>query len=464
MNKIKHLYLSCIAVIMTIILFSAFVFFFSACESSENPGGDPEVSKIAVTKLPDKTDYYTGEVFSAEGGEITVTYTDKTTVVKKMTDAEVEITAPELIVADESNPDREQVEKNVIVVFDGKRTTFKIKVNVKKYNVTFNYCYDDRTESISVIENKTVSEPAVADRDDYRFDKWYSDKLCTIAYNFSEKITEDIVLYANWLEKAVYYNFTFRYNHVGSKPESVVNPVKEGESAVRLGKDPERIGYRFDGWYTAAEGGVEYDFKQSVSADTEVYAHWTRVQPMESKEYTFEAEDLNLKGIKGPGASGQASGKSMIVYKQDRNASGNRFVSYLYAKNITLTFELVSDIETTANIAVSLSVEMRDIVLSPDNYLIRVNGESQNYNPITLNNVPKPTTDSSDCRMFQIYSVGNNIQLKKGVNKIELVTNNTVGIEGTTMTAMAPLVDCLKVNTDAVLTWNNSLGYPADNY
>lgn len=42
---------------------------------------------------------------------------------------------------------------------------------------------------------------------------------------------------------------------------------------------PTRYGYQFDGWYTEAEGGTKYNFGQSLTADTKLYAHWisTRV-------------------------------------------------------------------------------------------------------------------------------------------------------------------------------------------
>lgn len=40
--------------------------------------------------------------------------------------------------------------------------------------------------------------------------------------------------------------------------------------------DGERIpGWRFDGWYTAAQGGTQYDFKTPLTGNVTVYAHWT---------------------------------------------------------------------------------------------------------------------------------------------------------------------------------------------
>ena len=44
------------------------------------------------------------------------------------------------------------------------------------------------------------------------------------------------------------------------------------------------------------------------------------------------------------------------------------------------------------------------------------------------------------------------------------MTENEVGMEGSTLLAAAPLVDCIKLKTSAVLTWSEKNGLPAENY
>ncbi len=50
------------------------------------------------------------------------------------------------------------------------------------------------------------------------------------------------------------------------------------------------------------------------------------------KVYTFEAENTDLRGKSGPGASGEASGTSMASTSDDPSVSGedHGFVTYLY--------------------------------------------------------------------------------------------------------------------------------------
>ena len=52
--------------------------------------------------------------------------------------------------------------------------------------------------------------------------------------------------------------------------------VKEGEKAMEPAEEdkPMREGYDFAGWYTAAEGGEEYDFSNPVTEDLVLYARW----------------------------------------------------------------------------------------------------------------------------------------------------------------------------------------------
>jgi hypothetical protein len=53
------------------------------------------------------------------------------------------------------------------------------------------------------------------------------------------------------------------------------------------------------------------------------------------------------------------------------------------------------------------------------------------------------------------------VSLKKGANLIQLLTSNTNAVAGTTFKANAPIVDCVKVVTDAVVIWDENFDVPA---
>ena len=55
----------------------------------------------------------------------------------------------------------------------------------------------------------------------------------------------------------------------------------------------------------------------------------------------------------------------------------------------------------------------------------------------------------------------NGVSLNQGANLIQLKTNNTNAVAGTTFKANAPMVDCVKVVTDAVVIWDENANVPA---
>lgn len=78
----------------------------------------------------------------------------------------------------------------------------QIDVEVNTYKVTFKY-NDNATDDlvIEVDENDTIYE-ILPERDGYTFDAWYTDKELTKKYDFTNKITEDITLYAKWFSSS----------------------------------------------------------------------------------------------------------------------------------------------------------------------------------------------------------------------------------------------------------------------
>ena len=70
------------------------------------------------------------------------------------------------------------------------------------------------------------------------------------------------------------YSVMFMLNY-GDAGAYTAETVKAGET-VSKPATPTRSGYTFKGWFTAAEGGAEYDFTQAVNADVTLYAQWKK--------------------------------------------------------------------------------------------------------------------------------------------------------------------------------------------
>ena len=426
-------------------------------EESDSTSSDLSVEKIELGSSPTKTAYVSGEEFSLEGGTIIITYEDGSTEEVSMEDERFEIKEPGMTASGT---------KTVTVKLGTKSTRFTVDVADASYTVTYHLNYDgaeDQTESVVKGQN---AEELAPERDGYTLVGWYINADYTEAYDFDEEISESIDLYALWVsESAENVTVTFDYDYYGVSLTSYSYPVESGTAVSQPSADPERTGYSFAGWVD--ESGAEYDFSQAITADTTITATWEKAVEG-TQEYVFEAEDTNLSGKTGPAISGTANEAGMIVLSEDRNASNDRSVGYLYQNGSSLEFYIVSDEEVSdATIYVSLSAEMEDLEIDASTYGIYLNGEKLDYGTISITDVPAydSTTYSADCADFEYYLLGEDLTLKEGANVIQLVTENSDGYTGTTMVAHAPLVDAIKIETTAVVTWDENYGVPAtDNY
>src|SRR5690606_28957956 len=127
------------------------------------------------------------------------------------------------------------------------------------------------------------------------------------------------------------------------------------------------------------------------------------------------------------------------------------FLSYLYSYGLFIDFVITSDRATQATLILRFSAEQRDpFVITDDEYLITLNGTKINYGSITMNGA-FAALQQQKLPFEDVMSIS--VDLVQGTNTIRLLTNNQVSMGGT-MDATAPLIDCIKLDTTAYLTWN----------
>lgn len=72
------------------------------------------------------------------------------------------------------------------------------------------------------------------------------------------------------------YTVTFELNYPDAPAAEKVTVTEN--AAIGTPAEPKREGYRFDGWYTQAEGGEAFEFSgSSATGNLTLYAHWTQV-------------------------------------------------------------------------------------------------------------------------------------------------------------------------------------------
>ena len=329
------------------------------------------------------------------------------------------------------------------------------------FTVEFIYGYEGSPSNVirTVAEGAMVNQPTTT-RENYRFLGWYLDQgtFQNRYFTSTTPITQNLVLYANYVRT---YQLNVDYNY-----SSAINPnprtVDVGVE-ITIPQTPSRIGYTFAGWSNSSSGTIGYNFTTGITTNTTVYAQWTKTN-------VFEAEYLDFRDFFGWGFSGNATGTDAIVADLGgaANASNGRFVNYLYGNGITLTFDIYSDRAVSGVVlTLRLSGEIKDFyiqsqktigVLEPEPvYTIKVNNQTIIYPNISFEDVPAQS--SNTLLPFQDFVISMTINLVEGKNEIKLITDNELSMGGT-MSATAPMVDCLKLTTYAILTWTPKL----DNY
>lgn len=414
-----------------------------------NVGEQKQVGRITLTTNPTKLSYIAGDAFDPAGGVLTVMYTDRTTEEVPLTDRRVSF--GEIDMGTEDMTD--SVQRTVTIYFGNRSTTVTIGISAIGGRVTFDMNCDDVDDLVvKVAKGSYATEPETPIRDGYEFYKWYEDAACTVEYQFTTDnvIDRDVTIYAQWKEEgATYHDVTFDYNYYGVKRNTFSQIVKDGEN-VRMIADPAREEFSFDGWFTDSALTAVLDEDAAVTSDLTIRAKWTKTK-VGSSQYIFEAEETDLTGKSGPGYSGEQNDAGMIVQKPDLDASGGAAVSYLYKQGNSLEFRIASSEATTATLVIRIAAELDNVNLTQDNYKIYVNGESQAW-----------ARDLPNGGKFEDVIIGT-VRLKEGENLIQLYTDNNVNPMGQgngTYAGTAPMVDCIKLETTAVLMWDGNYDLP----
>lgn len=337
------------------------------------------------------------------------------------------------------------------------------------YTFTIHYNYPDGTDattSVKVAANTTLVKPADPTCEGSTFGGWCTDAAGTSTYNFGA-VTADTEVYAKWNVSS--YIVKYFYNHANNSGVAATFEASATGNGQRFSAvvgstqpRPELDGYYLYGWYTEPECVNQFtDLTTRITKSWNLYARWVKVN-------TFEAEYTELDGKPAFGYSDNGDGPLVLVKHNAQEgfvSSNGHWVASLHYQGSFLEFNFNSDREVTdAVLVLRLSADFFDIVLSSANYEISVNGTALDYAAIELSGaVSGDKGGLTTKRPFTDHEITLNLHLVKGENVIKLTSldSQKYGDVGT-INATAPMVDCIYVNTDAVLTWNPKTGNVAD--
>lgn len=169
------------------------------------------------------------------------------------------------------------------------------------YTVNFNTQGGSFVESKQVEEGGKVTKPAdptkIEGDFEYTFAGWWDAQVGGTEWNFDERtITKNETIYAHWGEAPTYYTVTFD-TQGGSHIDS--ETVEAGEYATEPITEPTKLGYKFDGWWDAQEGGSSWVFdSKPITGNTTIYAHWSDTQRPITFDYqngTGTTQEVNVR-------------------------------------------------------------------------------------------------------------------------------------------------------------------------
>ena len=358
----------------------------------------------------------------------------------------------------------------------------------KSHTVTFDSNGGSEVAPQTVAHKGLAKKPANPtksdERGDYVFLDWRNGEEL---WDFDhDKVLKDITLKARWLDR---YEIKF----IGAD-DAVISTTYVNSGTVLKDKpaDPAApSGKKFYGWMNTKNGGQIWDFEAEdlnlVLEDLELKPCFIDAslnpQAFEAELCPAITEDRGGQGMDGATYSGGAQGQQLINRALDGEykASGAFFqeddgsvryatdaddpqlvfggyVHFMYAKGDTLTWELESDAAAeNVTMFARLGAEYakpdplsgeKKYTFTDEEFLIKVNGTAIKYGKITMHNVP----DVGGFLTFQDFFMAANLSLVAGKNTIEMVVNNDINLFST-IAAVAPCVDCVKLVSTSNLTW-----------
>ncbi|MDE7163914.1 MAG: InlB B-repeat-containing protein [Clostridiales bacterium] len=155
--------------------------------------------------------------------------------------------------------------------------TLYARWNVCTYNLDYDVTVADEYKK-TVEYNKQYGALPTPTQVGYDFVGWKDGEGNTIVASSlvqpTNYLSGTITLTAQWQIK--YFTVTLNENYTDGTNWSM--PVQEGaDFELHNSITPTRAGYRFDGWYVAADGNTKAAAKITVTADVTIYAHWTQM-------------------------------------------------------------------------------------------------------------------------------------------------------------------------------------------
>ena len=225
--------------------------------------------------------------------------------------------------------------------------------------LTFDSNEGSQVESIATDINVEITLPANPTKENHRFDGWYTDEACTVAFVAASGISENTTVYAKWVEQVVvtYMN--------GSTVLGTETIDKGSEYSVNI---PEGFTEIVKGWYVDAELENAFVDGSVVSESIAIYADVYRIAPegvlvsftnggTGSKEYEW-VYDLASDSFTSSN-KGISSSKALLTFEFAKES----FISFAWLVNSEYRYDYLTvkvngtEVLNTKSIATSNGID-----------------------------------------------------------------------------------------------------------
>ena len=226
------------------------------------------VTELKIEGSLNKFNYNIGEQFNPEGLVFKATYNDDTT--QTIPAAQITFTSENpAFSANKTFTLAGSVE--ITASYGGVSATDKISVTVvERFTVTFSSNVMELGLSSTLVENMPNAIPDVEKNSKinapsaqptlkaYTFGGWYKETACINEWNFATDVVDGAVttLYAKWTAVGA-FNITYHNIDGATNPNPATYTPTSNKYATLTLQNAQKEHYNFDGWYTAATGGVK---------------------------------------------------------------------------------------------------------------------------------------------------------------------------------------------------------------
>ena len=205
------------------------------------------------------------------------------------------------------------------------------------YHVDYDLNWQNDSSDVVYTEfvkhGETATGYANPSREGFKFAGWYVDPDCTTAYDFTQPVTNNMILYAKW--EANVYLVQFNNGYGGIYEEGTPWAPQEIPYNGILSKPtevPTRPGYTFNGWYLDPEG-TEGCFNENghyvVTTDMVIYAGWKQ------NDYWLVYHNVNLASNKDQFQSYEIHYGDVIQEPEDPIREGYTFQGWYLDETYT---------------------------------------------------------------------------------------------------------------------------------